>query len=83
MSTELKGVTCIAGKMTMTRFWGGVDRGPCVQLTFRRPEEQHGSEHCDISNRLGYWFASLTKDQARELGQALIEFSEDRREEIE
>ena len=77
MSTQLKGTSCRTGEMSMTRFWGGEDDGACVQLTFRKPESE--------KNKLdyGYWYATLTKRQARELAVALFEFADDTREEAE
>jgi len=33
MSTELKGVYSIGDQVLLTRYWGGVEDGTCIQLT--------------------------------------------------
>ena len=69
MSTELKGTESINGQVMLTRYFGGVERGACLQVT------PPGGERTP--------YLSLTKDQAFELAIALIEFTMDKREEDE
>jgi len=59
MSRELKPV----GELALTRFWGGKDCGPCVQIT----------------DPFTQFYLSLTFEQAKELGEALVNI-EDRPE---
>lgn len=67
MSTELKGTTALNGEVSLTRYWGGQDRGMCVQVT----------------PQWGESFLCLTKQQAVELAVALVEFASGIREEAE
>lgn len=67
MSTELKGTTAINGEVSLTRYWGGVAQGVCVQVSPQWPQS----------------YLSLTKSQAQELALALTEFVNDCREEAE
>lgn len=67
MSTELKGVVALNGEVMLTRYWGGEENGQCVQVTPQWPQS----------------YLSLTKDQAFELAIALIEFTMNKREEVE
>ena len=67
MSTELKGTESINGQVMLTRYFGGVERGACLQVT------PPGGE-CTP-------YLSLTKEQAFELAIALIELTMDKREE--
>jgi hypothetical protein len=60
----------------MNQFFGGVDYGLCVQLTFKEPEEERNQP------TYGWWYMQLTKQQARELAQALTEFADGQREEL-
>ena len=55
MATDLK---TTAQDITLTRFYGGRDRGVCVQIT------TGWQEH-----------VSLTREQAHQLAQDLLEFS--------
>jgi len=43
MSRELKPI----GNMSVTRFWGGPERGVCIQLT--RPNEHNETNYVQIS----------------------------------
>ena len=67
MSTQLKGTESINGVVMLTGYWGGVARGPCLQVTppggFSTP------------------YLSLTKEQALDLAVALVEFANGKREE--
>ncbi len=75
MSTNLKGVTGRTGEVSMTRFFGGKEDGKCVQLTFKKPEEERNRPD------FGYWYLQMNKKQALELAAALVEFANDTREE--
>lgn len=82
MSTQLKGVTGQTGEVSMVSYFGGVEKGKCVQLTFKKPVELYGKSHCDASSDFGYWYLNLDKKQALEMAVALIEFANDTREEV-
>lgn len=69
MSTELKGTESINGQVMLTRYFGGPERGTCLQVT------PPGGERTP--------YLSLTKEQAFELAIALIEFTMNKREENE
>lgn len=71
MSTELKPTSAFY----MTRFSGGQDRGTMVQITQIVPDEYMHPY------RGGY--VTLTVDQAREMGEALLEFAEGKRDEVD
>lgn len=76
MSTQLKGVEGLTGEVSMTSYYGGVDNGNCVQLTFKKPElERNKFDY-------GYWYLQMNKKQALELAAALVEFANDTREEV-
>ena len=66
MSTELKNVKVRNCTLGVTAFSGGTTDGVCVQLT---PWGGQG-------------YAQLTKAQAVELAQALLEFVTDTRDEV-
>ena len=67
MSTELKSH---ADQLTLTRFWGGSDRGTCVQVT-----AGHG---------VGGDHVQLTRAQAAALAADLMDFAQGREvEELE
>lgn len=68
MASELKGVNVLNGKVGLTRYWGGVANGMCVQLSPPRVPNSFGD------------YASLTRDQALELAGALIQAATDTRE---
>ena len=76
MSTNLKGVTCKTGEVSMTRYFGGYLEGKCVQLTFKKSEEERNRDD------FGYWYLQLSKADALELAAALVEFANDTREEV-
>lgn len=77
MSTQLKGVTGRTGEVSMVRFFGGKEDGSCVQLTFKKPEEERNRPD------FGYWYLQMNKEQALELATALVEFANGTREEDE
>ena len=67
MSTELKGTESINGRVMLTRYFGGKERGACLQVT------PPGGSMTP--------YLSLTKEQAWDLALALIEFVGGQREE--
>jgi hypothetical protein len=69
MSTQLKGTESINGNVMLNRYFGGTERGACVQVT-----PPGGSSTP---------YLSLTKAQALELAVALVEFANGTREEDE
>jgi hypothetical protein len=66
MSTELKPLN---KNTTLTRFFGGTDRGVCVQVTQTGQEPFPG-------NALGMGYVQLNRQDAAELGKMLLDFSE-------
>ena len=75
MSTELKSnVEDIA----QTRFFGGVDKGVCVQLTQPRSETSLLSK-LDVTDEI-WTCLQLTKEQARALAHDLLAFADGREE---
>lgn len=54
-------------RLSLTRFWGGDDRGIGVQLTARTPMYPHETQE-------GY--VRLTREEALDVGLALIKFGE-------
>ena len=75
MATQLKGVGGLTGEVSMVSYFGGVENGKCVQLTFKKPESERDKPD------FGYWYLQLTKEQARELAVALNEYADGTREE--
>lgn len=67
MSTDLKGTDSINGNVMLTRYFGGIERGACVQVT------PPGGTLTP--------YLSLTKEQALELAVALVEFANGKRAE--
>lgn len=75
MSTDLRNVPNLDSttELTQTRFWGGVDRKQCLQVTqkkargFVEPTTSDGFNHLE-----------LTREQARELAVELMLFAEGR-----
>jgi len=63
MSTELRNV---GTDMTQTRFWGGKERGTCVQITQRARAE-------DLPLKIGY--IQLTREEAGKLSYELARFA--------
>ena len=75
MSTELKSnVEDIA----QTRFFGGVDKGVCVQLTQPRSETSLPSK-LDVTDEI-WTCLQLTKEQAKALAHDLLAFADGREE---
>ena len=70
MSTELRNVPTT--NITQTRFFGGKDRGTCIQITQRK--EEVVTEFADrMFNKV-----QLTRDEARALAVELLMFAEGR-----
>jgi hypothetical protein len=67
MSVELKTIDSISGEVLLTRYFGGIERGACLQVT------PPGGTH----------YLSMTKEQALDLAVALIEFANGKREKAE
>jgi len=67
MSTELKPTDSINGEVMLTRYFGGAERGACLQVT------PPGGSMTP--------YLSLTKEQALDLAVALVEFTNGKREE--
>lgn len=76
MSTNLKGVTGRTGEVSMCSFFGGKEDGKCVQLTFKKPEEERNRPD------FGYWYLQLTESEALDLAIALVQFANGDREEV-
>jgi hypothetical protein len=70
MSTEMKGTT----RHLLTRFYGGKDRGVCLQVTIR-----------ELMGRSSYeeGYITVNKQEALELARSLIMFADDTLEEEE
>ncbi len=71
MSTELKSRN--RGKVGLTRFWGGENRGACVQITTARDWQK------DERGPADKFFNSVTmsKSEAVALAQDLLDFAGD------
>jgi hypothetical protein len=69
MSTELKGIDSINGRVMLTRYFGGTQYGACLQVT------PPGGSMTP--------YLSLSKEQALDLAVALVEFANGKREEDE
>jgi|TARA_R110000744_G_scaffold23838_1_gene60279 hypothetical protein len=76
MSTTLRNVPNLdtTTKLTQNRFWGGVDRKQCVQITQLKPR---GFDKANASDGM-FNFVELTREQARELAVELMLFAEGR-----
>jgi hypothetical protein len=61
MSTEITPET-LKGTLLVTSFWGGKDRGVCIQLTPRSGSEVYGS------------YAQLTLKEVEELTDCLLQW---------
>jgi len=59
-----------ADQVTLTRFWGGDNRGVCIQIT--TPGDKGGYEHN---------YVTMTRAQAGALARDLYDFSTSREEE--
>lgn len=68
MATDLKSTT---QDVSLTRFYGGKDRGTCVQVTAM----QHAGNHVGI-----YKHVALTREQARSVAQDLLAFANNEEE---
>jgi hypothetical protein len=66
MSTELKTTT---DAFTLTRFYGGEQRGVCVQVT--QPNPNYDS---DAGGPM-FNYVQLTRDEARQLAKDLMDFA--------
>lgn len=69
MSTELRNVPTT--DISQTRFFGGKDRGTCIQITQRKEEVI-----TEFSDRF-FNKVQLTRDEARLLAQELLMFAND------
>ena len=69
MATDIKSR---ADGVDMTRFWGGNDRGTCVQVTMRRNSVQNPVTTGDQF----FTSVSLTKEQAKQVAADLMAFAE-------
>lgn len=65
MATELRPIT---ENLTQTRFFGGKERGPCIQIT---QTGQAPTGH----NTMGIGYVSLTRDEAAKLCLELALFA--------
>ncbi len=76
MSTDLKSRT---NDVSLTRFWGGHDRGACVQVTMPRDTERFPFDTADkFFNNV-----HLTREQALTLARDLLDFAcEDEQEHL-
>ena len=72
MSTELKSH---ADRVTLTRFFGGSDRGTCVQVT------QPKVGYCTDAGGDQFSFVQLTRAQAAALAADLLDFAQGREQE--
>ena len=68
MATDIKSR---ADGVDMTRFWGGNDRGTCVQVTMRRNWAQPFTAADQF-----FTSVSLTKEQAKQVAADLMAFAE-------
>jgi hypothetical protein len=76
MATDLRNVPNLDStvKLTQTRFWGGVDRKQCLQVTQRKARGWSEPTTSDgFFNHL-----DLTREQARALAVELMLFAEGR-----
>jgi hypothetical protein len=76
MATDLRNVPNLDStvKLTQTRFWGGVDRKQCLQVTQRKARGWSAPTTSDgFFNHL-----DLTREQARALAVELMLFAEGR-----
>jgi hypothetical protein len=74
MSTDLKSH---AKDVSLTRFWGGDNRGPCVQVTQPNPNyliDEGGKRFNNVQ---------LTRAQAAALAADLLDFAQGREQEEE
>ena len=69
MSTELKSH---AQEVSLTRFWGGENRGSCVQITTPARDRKDGHPFFD--------HVQLTRAQAAALSADLLDFAQNREE---
>jgi len=74
MSTELRNVPNlnVTDRLTQTRFWGGVNRKQCVQVSQCNPnyDTNNGGEM--------FHYLQLTREQAKELAVELTLFAQGR-----
>ena len=72
MSTDLKSRN--RGKVSLTRFWGGENRGACVQVTTARDWRKEG-DHTAADKFFNH--VTLSKSEAVALAQDLLDFAGD------
>tara|TARA_B100000035_G_scaffold239619_1_gene207919 strand:- start:937 stop:1197 length:261 start_codon:yes stop_codon:yes gene_type:complete len=70
MSTDLKSRN--RGKVSLTRFWGGENRGACVQITTARDFNEDRGPADKFFNSV-----SMSKSEAVALAQDLLDFAGD------
>jgi hypothetical protein len=73
MATDLKSRT----EAGLTRFWGGEDRGSCVQVTLAK----HRSQSTGPADKF-FDSVQLTREQAGQLAADLLAFSKGEEEEL-
>jgi len=64
MSEAIKTIDTVKGNLSFTKFWGGEDRGECIQLT-------QGLGTMISNDTPG--FIQLTKEEAEKVAQILSE----------
>ena len=74
MSTELKSRN--HGKVGLTRFWGGENRGSCIQITTARDHNEGQGPADKFFNHV-----TMSKSEAVALAQDLLDFAGDTAEE--
>ena len=69
MATDLKSK---AQNVTMTRFWGGKNKGSCVQVT--QPRKDTNMIELDVTDQF-FTSLQLTREQAADLAIDLMAFA--------
>jgi|TARA_R100000458_G_C8145571_1_gene155119 hypothetical protein len=69
MATDIKSR---ADGVDMTRFWGGDDKGTCVQVSMRRDSVKNPVTTADQF----FTSVSLTREQAKQVAADLLAFAE-------
>jgi len=75
MATDLKSNTV---DVNLTRFFGGQDRGTCVQVTVQRK----GTQPTGMLPDTGFDHVQLTRAQAAVLAQDLMDFAQGKEQEL-
>ena len=74
MATDLKSKT---QNVTLTRFWGGKNKGSCVQVT--QPRKDTNLIESDVTDQF-FTSLQLTREQAADLATDLMAFAMKREE---